>query len=179
MQPDELKAIRKKLNMTQKQFADALDVSNVLISQMELGKAPIERRTELAARYLAIKVIAASDYDTEFPVGNDARTTMAEDMFKEAKAIVQGGLPAARAYQLKRYEEGLAPKEWLEASDARRAEILRQSAQGAFDCAKSIIADGRAHYVMESEGRKYLVVCTLTPDASAGPVGYDLWGEVN
>lgn len=53
MQPDELKAARKALGLSQEAMADAMGVSRVLIGQMERGKAPIERRTELAALYLA------------------------------------------------------------------------------------------------------------------------------
>lgn len=53
MQPDELKELRKALDLSQQEFADALGVSRVLVGQMERGQAPIERRTSLAARYLA------------------------------------------------------------------------------------------------------------------------------
>ncbi|GLT00146.1 hypothetical protein GCM10007897_15300 [Sphingobium jiangsuense] len=53
MQPDELKELRKALGLSQQEFADALGVSRVLVGQMERGQAPIERRTALAARYLA------------------------------------------------------------------------------------------------------------------------------
>ena len=54
MQPDELKAIRAALGFTQQAFADALGMSRKAVNEMELGKALIERRTELAARYLAL-----------------------------------------------------------------------------------------------------------------------------
>ena len=53
MQPDELKALRKGQGMTQDQFAAALGISRKVVNEMENGKAAIERRTELAARYLA------------------------------------------------------------------------------------------------------------------------------
>lgn len=52
MQPDELKALRKALHWTQGQMADALGMSQWSVTQMENGKAPIERRTALAALYL-------------------------------------------------------------------------------------------------------------------------------
>ncbi len=54
MQPEELKAIRKVLGLTQHAFATELGMSRKAVGEMEGGKAPIERRTELAARYLAI-----------------------------------------------------------------------------------------------------------------------------
>jgi len=53
MQPDELKEIRKAMGLSQQDFAVALGVSRVLVGQMERGQAPIERRTALAAQYLA------------------------------------------------------------------------------------------------------------------------------
>jgi DNA-binding XRE family transcriptional regulator len=52
MQPDELKALRKDAGWTQDEMAEAIGVSRVLIGQMERGQAPIERRTELAVRYV-------------------------------------------------------------------------------------------------------------------------------
>lgn len=55
MQPDEFKAIRKGLGLTQDQMAAELGLTPNFISMMEGGKKPIERRTELAARYLALK----------------------------------------------------------------------------------------------------------------------------
>jgi DNA-binding XRE family transcriptional regulator len=52
MQPDELKVLRKVAGWTQDELAEAIGVSRVLIGQMERGQAPIERRTELAVRYV-------------------------------------------------------------------------------------------------------------------------------
>lgn len=53
MQPDELKALRKQMDMTQQDMADAIGMSRKAIVEMEAGKAPIEKRTELALRYVA------------------------------------------------------------------------------------------------------------------------------
>lgn len=53
MQPDELRTLRRTLGMTQEQFGAALGLSRKAINEMEAGKAPIERRTALAVRYLA------------------------------------------------------------------------------------------------------------------------------
>ncbi|MFZ2996813.1 helix-turn-helix transcriptional regulator [Sphingobium sp.] len=52
MQPTEMRDIRKAAGLTQEQLADAIGVSRVLIGQMERGNAPIEKRTELAIRYV-------------------------------------------------------------------------------------------------------------------------------
>lgn len=53
MQPDELRVIRKGLGFTQDQMGSAIGLSRKAINEMEAGKAPIERRTALAVRYLA------------------------------------------------------------------------------------------------------------------------------
>ena len=56
MQGSELKAIRKALGWGQQQLADALDMSRPYIGQMERDQKPIERRTELAARWLGTQI---------------------------------------------------------------------------------------------------------------------------
>lgn len=53
MQPDEMKALRKSIGWTQDQLASAIGMSRVSVGLMERGQALIERRTELAVRYLA------------------------------------------------------------------------------------------------------------------------------
>lgn len=53
MQPDEMKALRKSIGWTQDQLASAIGMSRVSVGLMERGQTPIERRTELAVRYLA------------------------------------------------------------------------------------------------------------------------------
>ena len=53
MQPEELRALRKGTGMTGAEFAEALGMSRKSIVEMEAGRAPIEKRTELAARYVA------------------------------------------------------------------------------------------------------------------------------
>ena len=52
MQPDTLKRIRTELGLSQEAFGRALGMSRKAINEMEQGKAPIERRTMLAAFYL-------------------------------------------------------------------------------------------------------------------------------
>lgn len=53
MTNDELKSTRARLRLSQDAFARAIGMSRKAINEMEAGKAPIERRTELAALYLA------------------------------------------------------------------------------------------------------------------------------
>lgn len=54
MQGDELRAIRKGLGWTLAQMAQQLGMSETYVGQMERGQKAIERRTELAARYLEL-----------------------------------------------------------------------------------------------------------------------------
>lgn len=61
MQPDELRDLRKALGMSQHEFADTIGMSRKAISEMERGSAPIERRTMLAARYIALMVELGRD----------------------------------------------------------------------------------------------------------------------
>lgn len=52
MQGDELKALRKQAGLTQAELAQALGLTQTFIGLMERGEKAIERRTELAVRYL-------------------------------------------------------------------------------------------------------------------------------
>lgn len=54
MQPDELKTLRKAAGMTQGEMGEAIGMTRETIGLMERGAAPIERRTELAVRYVAL-----------------------------------------------------------------------------------------------------------------------------
>lgn len=53
MQPDELKAIRKVLGLSQGRMGEALGLTGQFVGFMENGRAGIEKRTALAVRYLA------------------------------------------------------------------------------------------------------------------------------
>lgn len=57
MQSDELKALRKAAGLTQAALAEALDMHRVTIGDMERGAAAIERRTELAVRYVVERAV--------------------------------------------------------------------------------------------------------------------------
>ncbi len=52
MQGSEMKDARRVLGLTQDKFAEALGMSRKAINQMEVGKASIDLRTDLATRYL-------------------------------------------------------------------------------------------------------------------------------
>ena len=52
MQPEELKAMRVEAGMSQAELGAAIGMSRVTIGLMERGEAPIEKRTELAVRYV-------------------------------------------------------------------------------------------------------------------------------
>lgn len=53
MQGEELKALRKRIGMTQAEFAAALGLTGTFIGMMERGEKAIEKRTELAACWIA------------------------------------------------------------------------------------------------------------------------------
>lgn len=53
MQPDEMRALRKAAGLTQQELADEIGMSRIAINKMEAAKAVIEKRTELAVRYVA------------------------------------------------------------------------------------------------------------------------------
>lgn len=53
MQGSDLKAIRKSLGLSQKSMADALGITETYVGMMERGVKRIERRTDLAVRYLS------------------------------------------------------------------------------------------------------------------------------
>lgn len=53
MTPENLKRVRKLLNLSQAALADRLGMERKSISRMESGIQPIELRTELSMRWLA------------------------------------------------------------------------------------------------------------------------------
>lgn len=54
MQGDELRSIRRGLGWTIAQMSQVLGLSETFVGQMERGQKPIEPRTALAARYIAL-----------------------------------------------------------------------------------------------------------------------------
>jgi transcriptional regulator with XRE-family HTH domain len=54
MTDHELREARLSLGLSQQALGDALGMSRENVSRMEAGKKPIERRTELAVRYLLL-----------------------------------------------------------------------------------------------------------------------------
>jgi DNA-binding XRE family transcriptional regulator len=52
MQPEEVKALRMEAGLSQAELAELIGMSRVTVGLMERGAAPIERRTELAIRYV-------------------------------------------------------------------------------------------------------------------------------
>lgn len=55
MAPSEMRSIRKSLGLTQAELGKAIGLGVDTISRMEKGKAPIEKRTIMAIRYLRLK----------------------------------------------------------------------------------------------------------------------------
>jgi transcriptional regulator with XRE-family HTH domain len=61
MTPTEFREARHKLGLTQAQMAEALGYKRLHISQMETGKSPIQRTTELAMMALAAGLAPVSN----------------------------------------------------------------------------------------------------------------------
>lgn len=55
MDGKQLRAIREKLGLTQAELADRLDVNRVTVARWETEAIAIDRRTELAVKFLAMK----------------------------------------------------------------------------------------------------------------------------
>jgi hypothetical protein len=102
------------------------------------------------------------------------RRLKAEADFRNAQQLQAGSRRDAIEYG-QAWHETYARRRWARMTEAQRAQVATIVGEGAAACAKKIVADGRAHYAKVIGGRDYLVVCSLIPDASAGPVGYDLW----
>lgn len=73
MQPDELKQLRRAAGLTQGQLAEMVGLSLGFIGEMERGEKPIERRTELAVRYVQLKALVDSG-KVRFHAGADDTT---------------------------------------------------------------------------------------------------------
>jgi DNA-binding XRE family transcriptional regulator len=61
MRPDELKALRKAIGMSQQELADRIGLSRETVGLMERGQAPIEVRTALAVRWIALNTTWAEE----------------------------------------------------------------------------------------------------------------------
>lgn len=55
MTGSQLQEARRKLGLTQRELGDELRLSRVMVGLMERGEREVERRTELAMRYLLIR----------------------------------------------------------------------------------------------------------------------------
>jgi len=66
MSPTELSQARRQLGLNQTKMGKRLGMSREAISFMELGKRPIELRTELAVRYRLMEagVCTMADFST-------------------------------------------------------------------------------------------------------------------
>jgi len=61
MQPEELKALRMEAGLSQVELAGLIGMSRVTVGLMERGEAPIEKRTELAVRYVVEVIFGEKD----------------------------------------------------------------------------------------------------------------------
>jgi len=61
MQPEGLKALRMQAGLSQAELAELIGMSRVTVGLMERGEAPIEKRTELAVRYVVEVIFGEKD----------------------------------------------------------------------------------------------------------------------
>ena len=61
MQPEGLKALRMQAGLSQAELAELIGMSRVKVGLMERGEAPIEKRTELAVRYVVEVIFGEKD----------------------------------------------------------------------------------------------------------------------
>lgn len=61
MQPEGLKALRMQAGLSQVELAELIGMSRVTVGLMERGEAPIEKRTELAVRYVVEVLFGEKD----------------------------------------------------------------------------------------------------------------------
>jgi DNA-binding XRE family transcriptional regulator len=55
MTPEQFKAKRQRLKLTQAELADVLQVHRVTVAKWEAGLLPIDERTRLAIEYLLLR----------------------------------------------------------------------------------------------------------------------------
>jgi DNA-binding XRE family transcriptional regulator len=61
MQPEELKALRMNAGLSQAELGELIGMSRVTVGLMERGEARIEKRTELAVRYVVEVLFGEKD----------------------------------------------------------------------------------------------------------------------
>lgn len=87
MQPDELRSARREMGWTQAQMAEALGLSSNFVAMMERGEKAIERRTELAVRYVQMaKLLDGYETGRISSTDEDERGELTVDTSAEAIA---------------------------------------------------------------------------------------------
>lgn len=93
MQGEELKALRKQTGLTQIEMAKVLDLSPTWVGQMERGETKIERRTELAARFILFaKLLDGYETGRIKSVDEDERGQLTLDTSEESIARLRAKL---------------------------------------------------------------------------------------
>jgi len=98
MHADELKALRRRIGMTQAHLAEALGLSIKWVGLMERGDAAIELRTELAVRYLVVSYEAEGSVTAAISDQGEVGPTSVRDIGTELRKI--GNLVHALAAEL-------------------------------------------------------------------------------
>ncbi len=78
MQPDDLKALRKRAGLSQDQLADEIGVSRVLVGLMERGQSPITIATTIRLMQMAAKLGIDPRPDQEISDANRFKEVLLE-----------------------------------------------------------------------------------------------------
>ncbi|RYF17853.1 MAG: helix-turn-helix domain-containing protein [Oxalobacteraceae bacterium] len=79
MQGEEMKALRTRAGLSQAGLGEAIGMARETIGAMERGAAPIEKRTELAVRYVTMRPPTGADNgDARAEAGASELTSLAK-----------------------------------------------------------------------------------------------------
>lgn len=116
MDGSEVRQLRKSARMSQTEFGEAIGLSRETISRMERGSEQIDRRTELAMRYISEK--SAADGKSVVELRSEVSSILEEATFR-------GKVSADRIQRLRAISV-----EWGSAGGSVTGATLIQSAQG-------------------------------------------------
>lgn len=122
MQPDELRAMRQETGLTQEQFATHMGVSRKALNEMENGRAPIERRSMMAARQAFNELSRLSSAHEVTPTPEDVPLREAMFLWDEEPQDGHRIIVVQRGEDDQRFTSsyGASNSEWIAADDIGR-----------------------------------------------------------
>jgi len=157
MNASEARKLRKGTGLSQADFGHAIGVSRETIGRMERGSEPVDRRTELAMRYISEN--APMNLST-LPVIHQSVAAILEE------ATVRGTVSNDGASQL-----GICSKQWVEAGGSAAGSALLTSAQGTIGMLRSSSDQDAIRVRIYSELRQLKLAWRAVSEGSAKPFG--------